>query len=56
VPKAFVGNVCNTCFPKRFQAPNNIIKYDGNTNPSIWLEDYRLTCWACRADINLFII
>jgi hypothetical protein len=43
-------------FPWLFYAPNNIVKYDGNTNPSIWLEDYRLVCRACRVDADLFII
>jgi hypothetical protein len=43
-------------FPRCFQAPNNIIKYDGKTNPSIWLEDYHLTCRASGADDDLFII
>jgi hypothetical protein len=48
--------VCDTCFSKHFQALNNIIKYDGKTNPSIWLEDYRLACKVGRADDDLFII
>jgi hypothetical protein len=42
-PKAFGSNMHNACFPKHFRAPNNIIKYDGKTNPSVWLEDYHLT-------------
>jgi hypothetical protein len=44
------------CFPKRFQAPNNIVKYDGKTNRSIWLEGYHLACRAGRVDDDLFII
>jgi hypothetical protein len=55
-PKAFGSNVHNTCFPKHFRAPNNIIKYDSKINPSIWLEDYRLACWAGGVDDDLFII
>jgi hypothetical protein len=35
---------------------NNIIKYDGKTNPSVWLGDYRLTCKAGGVDDDLFII
>jgi hypothetical protein len=46
----------NVCFPKRFRVPNNIIKYDGKTNPSVWLEDYHLTCGVGGADSDLFII
>jgi hypothetical protein len=45
--------VRDTCFPKHFWVPNNIIKYSGKTNPSVWLGDYHL---MCRADNNLFII
>jgi hypothetical protein len=30
-------------FPRRY-VPANITKYDGSTNPSVWLEDYRLVC------------
>jgi hypothetical protein len=55
-PKAFESNVCDTCFPRCFRAPNNIVKYDGKTNPSVWLEDYRLTCRVGGADNDLFII
>jgi hypothetical protein len=36
--------------------PNNIVKYDSKTNPSVWLEDYHLACWAGGADSDLFII
>jgi hypothetical protein len=55
-PKAFGRNVHHACFPMHFRAPNNVIKYDGKTNPSVWLEDYYLTCRAGRADDNPFII
>jgi hypothetical protein len=54
--KAFGSNMHNTCFPKCFYAPSNIVKYDGKTNPSVWLEDYRLACWAGGADDDLFIM
>jgi hypothetical protein len=40
----------------RFRAPTNVPRYDGDTNPSIWLEDYRLACHARRATNDLFII
>jgi hypothetical protein len=54
--KAFRGTVCNTCLPRRFHASGNVTKYDGKTNPSIWLEDYHLTCRVGRANDDLFII
>jgi hypothetical protein len=37
--KAFGSNVRDARFPQHFQVPNNIIKYDSKTNPSVWLED-----------------
>jgi hypothetical protein len=48
--------VCDVCFPKHFWTLNNIVKYDSKMNPSIWLEDYHLTCRAGGADDDLFII
>jgi hypothetical protein len=39
-----------------FSGANNIIKYHGKTNPSIWLEDYRLAWRAGGANSDLFII
>jgi hypothetical protein len=55
-PKAFGSNMRDACFPRHFRVPNNIIKYDGKTNPSVWLENYCFTCSAGRADDDLFII
>jgi hypothetical protein len=48
--------VHDVCFPRRFHVPNNIIKYDSKTNPSVWLEDYHVACRAGGADDELFII
>jgi hypothetical protein len=48
--------MCDTCFPKRFQALNNVVKYDEKTNPSVWLKDHHLTCKTGGADDDLFII
>jgi hypothetical protein len=39
-----------------FYAPLNIIKYSGDTNPTMWLEDFSLTYRASGADDDLFII
>jgi hypothetical protein len=55
-PKVLGSNVCNTCLPSRFRAPNNVDKYDGRTNPSVWLEDYHLACRVGRAEDDLLII
>jgi hypothetical protein len=51
------GEMCMMCVSQKcFRAPNNIVKYDGNTNHSVWLEDYRLACRVGGADDDLFII
>ena len=34
----------------------NVPKYSRETNPSLWLEDYRLTCRASGTDNDYFII
>jgi hypothetical protein len=34
----------------------NVITYDGKTNPSVWLENYRLACRAGEVDDVLFVI
>jgi hypothetical protein len=48
--------VCDAWFPKRFQAPSNIVKYDGKMNPSVWLENYRLACRVGGLDDDMFTI
>jgi hypothetical protein len=55
-PKVFGGNVWYACFPKCFRVVNNVVKYNGKTNPSVWLEDYRLTCREGGVEDGLFII
>jgi hypothetical protein len=37
-------------FLKCFRVLSNIVKYDGKTNPSIWLEDYHHVCRAGAMD------
>lgn len=34
----------------------HVAKYTGDTNPGVWLEDYRLACWAEGAEDEYFII
>lgn len=36
--------------------PPNIVKYVGDTNPSVWLEDFHLACRLGGADDDTFII
>jgi hypothetical protein len=52
----FRSNVRDAYFLRCFWAPSNVVKYDGKTNPSVWLEDYRLACRVGRVDDELFII
>jgi hypothetical protein len=55
-PRAFGRSIRDAKFPSRFRAPFNVPRYDGDTNPSVWLEDYRLTCHAGGATDYLFVI
>jgi hypothetical protein len=34
----------------------NITKYDGSSNPSVWLEDYRLACYMAGINDDHLII
>jgi hypothetical protein len=51
-----MSNVRDACFCKCVQVPNNVVKYDSQTNPSIWLDDYHLACRTGGAVGDLFII
>jgi hypothetical protein len=55
-PKAFGQRIRNAKFPECFRPPNTVTKYDGEVNPSVWLEDYRLTCRAAGPGDDYFII
>jgi hypothetical protein len=55
-PWAFGQSICDAKFPSRSRAPTNIPRYDRDTNPSVWLEVYRLACHAGGATDDLFVI
>jgi hypothetical protein len=55
-PRAFGQSIRDAKLPSRFRAPINIPRYDGDTNPSVWLEDNRLACHAGGATNDLFVI
>jgi len=40
----------------RFRQPANLTKYSGETNPELWLADYRLACQLGGVDDDLLII
>jgi hypothetical protein len=54
--RAFGRSIRDAKFPSHFRAPFNVPRYDGDTNPSVWLEDYRLACHAGGATDYLFVI
>jgi hypothetical protein len=43
-------------FPQRYRASTNVLKYFEESNPGLWLEDYRLTYQAGGVDDDYFII
>jgi hypothetical protein len=55
-PWAFGQSIRDAKFPSRFCTLTNVPRYDGDTNPSVWLEDYRLSCHAGGATDDLFVI
>ena len=55
-PWAFDRCILRAPFPQRFRPPTNITKNIGETNPGIWLKDFRLACRAERVDDDYFII
>ncbi|KAF8652000.1 hypothetical protein HU200_062940 [Digitaria exilis] len=41
---AFSHEIHTVAIPPRFRLPTNFSKYDGETDPSVWLDDFRLAC------------
>jgi hypothetical protein len=52
----FGQSIHDVKFPSRFLAPTNVPRYNGDTNPRVWLEDYRRACHAGGAMDDLFVI
>jgi hypothetical protein len=42
--RVFSREICTATFSQRFRQPTTIIKYNGETDPRVWLNDYRLAC------------
>jgi hypothetical protein len=40
----FSQKICAASFPQRFRHPTSIDNYTGETDPRVWLNDYRLAC------------
>ena len=55
-PRVFSEAIHRTKFSAWFCQPANLAKYSGETNPELWLADYRLACQLGRAEDDLLII
>ena len=55
-PRVFSEAIRRAKFPAQFRQPANLTKYSGETNPELWLADYRLACQLGGADDDLLII
>ena len=55
-PRTFTRVIRRAHFPQRFRPPANVVKYTGETNPGVWVEDYRLACRAGGANDDQFVI
>jgi hypothetical protein len=52
----FNWHILSAPIPARYRPPTNVQKSIGETNPSLWLKDYRLAYQAGGADGDAFII
>ena len=55
-PRVFSKAIRDAPFPVWFRQPANLTKYSGETNPELWLTDYRLACQLGGVDDDLLII
>jgi hypothetical protein len=42
--RVFSREIHTASFPQRFRQPTSIDKYTGETDPRVWINDYRLAC------------
>jgi hypothetical protein len=42
--RVFSREIRTASFPQRFRQPTSIDKYNGETDPRVWLNNYRLVC------------
>jgi hypothetical protein len=52
----FSWEIRTASFPRRFRQPTSIDKYTGETDPRVWLNDYRLVCQLVGATTDEVII
>ena len=55
-PRVFSVHIRGARVPLRHRPLANIAKYAGETNPSLWLDNYHLSCQAGGAEGDDFII
>jgi hypothetical protein len=54
--RVFSREIRAAAFPQRFRQPSTIVKYNGETDPRVWLNDYRLVCQLGGATSDEVII
>jgi hypothetical protein len=54
--RVFSREIRTASFPQRFRQPTSIDKYTGETDPCVWLNDYRLACELGGTTTNKVII
>jgi hypothetical protein len=54
--RVFSREIRVVAFPQRFCQPSTIVKYNGETDPRVWLNDYRLVCQLGGATSDEVII
>jgi hypothetical protein len=54
--RVFSREIRTASFPQRFCQPMSIVKYTGEMDPRVWLNDYRLACQLVGATTDEVII
>jgi hypothetical protein len=54
--RVFSREIRTASFPQRFRQPTSIDKYNGETDPHVWLNNYRLACQLGGATTDEVII
>jgi hypothetical protein len=54
--RVFSREIRTAIFPQRFRQPTSIDNYNGETDPRVWLNDYRLVCQLGGATTDEVIV
>ena len=54
--RVFSREIRTAPFPPRFRQPTTLVKYSGEIDPAVWLNDYRLACQLGGATDDVMII